>query len=90
MTRQDPGAATGAGVYPTEPRCGRQGCGHSAAFHALGRRAGMASQWIRTACSNSGCECSRYVPGEPEPERCRCCGAPWNPIEAARKEARGG
>lgn len=58
MTRQDPGAATGAGLYPVDPPCA---CSHEAVLHAIGRRGG---QSVRTACSTSGCECLRYAAAE--------------------------
>jgi PHP family Zn ribbon phosphoesterase len=67
-------------VYPQDPECV---CGHAGALHGFGRRGG---QTVRTACSASTCDCSRYAtnPVPPVEHRCPTCGAHWNAIEAAR------
>ena len=81
MSRNDPGAATGTGVYPIAPPCV---CGCAAEFHAFGQRGG---QQVRTHCDTGGCPCRLYVAvpvDRGQPDRCKVCGAALSAIEAAR------
>lgn len=75
MSRRDPSAADGAGVYPPLHRC--DACTHLETVHQLdkGRRRG---------CHTSKCPCAGFVPG-PVQDRCPTCGATWDALEAARR-----
>lgn len=60
MSVQDPGAATGTGLYPSQRRCS---CTHSEALHAYGRHKGRN---VRKACNavtkvDGPCRCPLFV-----------------------------
>lgn len=72
MSRQDPGAATGAGIYPPARRCT---CGEVEAVHTL-------TGGVRRGCARGGCRCRAFEPAPVDPDRCPTCGAHRSAIEA--------
>ena len=74
MSRSDPGAATGTGVYPPQRWCV---CGQLETLHIL-------SDGKRRGCPHS--HCKRFEPGPaPDPSRCGVCGAQMSVFEQMRK-----
>lgn len=55
MSREDPGAASGQQVYPPLKRCT---CRDLVTLHNL------SDAGVRTACSNSNCDCRRFAEAE--------------------------